>query len=1209
MIDLRRAFGRSGPRALWLALLALAAPTVSAQEICFDNCPSWVCDTGWTWVEETCTECNWVCDTCTDCWTNCDEEGNCWDECNSYACNCRDECSSYVCGGHWDTYQTNCRWENEACNPHPCPPPPPPPEWCGDGTCNNGESCGSCEQDCGACSFCGDGTCNGGIGEDCGTCLADCPCWDPNFARCENRQCVAGPPPDPCGDGECNGAIGEDCGTCLQDCPCWDPNFPRCENRQCLAPLPSDPFCGDRNCDGSIGEDCGTCLQDCPCWDPSLPRCQNGQCVAASSGRCGDGIPDPGETCQSCPADVALRPDFTASPSTVRLGQGITFSVDAGQIVDPPVPLWDLGNGEQLTGATLSYTYPAEGTYGVVLTSTESACQTPALTGPKTVVVLPPLSCDFSDLPPELRVCCPNTTCDSGENPGNCEQDCPTVCGDHYCVNSQGETPASCPLDCCASQSSCPAGCAPLPRFAVSDSGPVIKEPVTFSASADGIVPGSAVNWDFGDTNHCVQCGLTVSHTYEEAGSMEVRLTATESVCNTSQISSVVIRVFDRAIQKGDQSVVTGATLPAVLACGATQEVTVTMRNMGNTTWTSEAGYALGAVGDSDPFSAAARIPLPGPVAPLQFVTFTFTLNGGTANGTFTTDWRMVREGVAWFGAVAQSQVVVPAAPGCGLEAFGEALDMTLHCHEQAPAQLRLHNTGTVPWTPAEDFAVTVVAGDALSDVQRIPVPHEIPPGGVHDFPFDVTGTPTAGAVTAFWRMTRGGELFGETVPQEVHVVGPGCDPPPPTGILDGGVFIRIDNLSSMTKERVEHLVVRADRSTRTDCTNTPNNKGLFKTGDRIVVTDNYIAWFDYTGNDGRAFPGDQPGDQDKALGPFDGVWERSGTLAGWWSLNDATDDFRYQRAGPNCAGWAHNELLPGSASPNGEFNFWDKYAPPVELCVAVKGGEQLDLSKFFCFHYSKEGSTWQEDSDVTDAEGLHYRTRGLLRSATGQETFDQGSITGNSIDSRVEFVSRPTDIRVIWKFKPAKNVDLDNLLAYAWVSYAQDMDPGQPPVPTSCKLQHACPPSRSPACETQSHWPGQVFEIARFTDSFKCSAVEQIPLAPACSPTGSNFDAPTCTGPGGSFDPGPGDWVRLGESANLAAGPTVRFTVLGQPGTGAGSEGNPERVDWDRIYSWNENRVDGTMGIGASSGPGLTTPLTGGRWYAAEFVLKLGPQ
>lgn len=70
---------------------------------------------------------------------------------------------------------------------------------CGDGACNGGETCQTCEADCGAC--CGNGTCDGG--EMCDTCPADCGMCGPM-----------------CGDGACNGA--ETCETCASDCGACD---------------------------------------------------------------------------------------------------------------------------------------------------------------------------------------------------------------------------------------------------------------------------------------------------------------------------------------------------------------------------------------------------------------------------------------------------------------------------------------------------------------------------------------------------------------------------------------------------------------------------------------------------------------------------------------------------------------------------------------------------------------------------------------------------------------------------------------------------------------------------------------------------------------------------------------------------------------------------------------------------------------------------
>ncbi len=71
-------------------------------------------------------------------------------------------------------------------NQDQCSSPEPEPS-CGDGTCDAGEDCVSCESDCGACqtpSSCGDGTCDSD--ESCSSCSADCgACPEPSTGDIE----------------------------------------------------------------------------------------------------------------------------------------------------------------------------------------------------------------------------------------------------------------------------------------------------------------------------------------------------------------------------------------------------------------------------------------------------------------------------------------------------------------------------------------------------------------------------------------------------------------------------------------------------------------------------------------------------------------------------------------------------------------------------------------------------------------------------------------------------------------------------------------------------------------------------------------------------------------------------------------------------------------------------------------------------------------
>jgi hypothetical protein len=125
--------------------------------------------------------------------------------------------------------------------------------------------------------------------------------------------------------------------------------------------------------------------------------------------------------------------------------------------------------------------------------------------------------------------------------------------------------------------------------------------------------------------------------------------------------------------------------LPVALACGETTGTHVTLRNTGTATWNRDDGYKLGAVDDSDPFYVSdTRVWLPEgtEVPPGAAWTFDFDLEAPDSEGSWTTDWQMVHEGVRWFGeAVAQDVTVVCDEPATDSEPPAPDLDHVTWLH------------------------------------------------------------------------------------------------------------------------------------------------------------------------------------------------------------------------------------------------------------------------------------------------------------------------------------------------------------------------------------------------------------------------------------------------------------------------------------------------------------------------------------------------
>jgi len=201
--------------------------------------------------------------------------------------------------------------------------------------------------------------------------------------------------------------------------------------------------------------------------------------------------------------------------------------------------------------------------------------------------------------------------------------------------------------------------------------------------------------------------------------------------------------------------------IPTTMTAGQSYTAHVTVQNTGTSTWASSADYKLGAVGDSDPFAYPRVLLDPGDsIGPGQSKTFAFTMTAPSSAGSYVTDWRMLREGVAWFGQTLTVQVTVQG----GAEPYGAAVtanDMptSMVAGESYVVHTTIQNTGTNTWTAVDGYKLGA-AGDAnpFGPIRVLLGPSDsITTGQSKTFAFTVTAPTDAGTYTVTWRMLREG--------------------------------------------------------------------------------------------------------------------------------------------------------------------------------------------------------------------------------------------------------------------------------------------------------------------------------------------------------------------------------------------------------------------------------------------------------------------
>ena len=237
-----------------------------------------------------------------------------------------------------------------------------------------------------------------------------------------------------------------------------------------------------------------------------------------------------------------------------------------------------------------------------------------------------------------------------------------------------------------------------------------------------------------------------------------------------------------------DAATFVSQSVPTTMVAGQPYTVSVTFNNAGSAPWSRERLYRMGSQGPQDNFNwNFARVLLPGPVAPGEHATLTFTVLAPQTAGAYNFGWRMVHEGFGWFGdfSPTTSIAVVPAGgPVNGSSFVSQAVPASLSAGQTATVTLVFRNTGTAAWTSAANYRLASQnpADNATWAPSRIDLPASVAPGGTLTLNFPITAPATAGTYNFQWQLIQDGTgRFGDVSPNVSVAVTP-AGPPPVNG-------------------------------------------------------------------------------------------------------------------------------------------------------------------------------------------------------------------------------------------------------------------------------------------------------------------------------------------------------------------------------------------------------------------------------------------
>ena len=187
----------------------------------------------------------------------------------------------------------------------------------------------------------------------------------------------------------------------------------------------------------------------------------------------------------------------------------------------------------------------------------------------------------------------------------------------------------------------------------------ILGNNVTLSVSAEG--ENLSYVWKFNnntiESENNSTLELTDVNTYND-GEYSVIVSGD---CGNSDTSSVATLTITEPInQVNNSATFISQTIPSTVAINQTFNGSITYKNTGNNTWSLDSEHRIGSQGPQDNINwGPNRINLTSEVLPNQEVTFTYNFTAPSTVGTYNFQWKMVQDGVEWFGDLSQLSTIL----------------------------------------------------------------------------------------------------------------------------------------------------------------------------------------------------------------------------------------------------------------------------------------------------------------------------------------------------------------------------------------------------------------------------------------------------------------------------------------------------------------------------------------------------------------------